>query len=515
MRKIPQFIYSIIGTPLGYLLYFIYRFICSNVGIAILIFTVIVKLAILPFSIKQQKNSAKTAIFQPKVMEIQTKYKNNPQKQQEEIAKLQNMGYKPMAGCGTMLLSFLILFGVIDVVYKPLTHIVHMNKDNIAAMVDASYDIDVAAFFANELLKTDAEVAEMKPSNQERHASIVADAQQIVDYYNANCLSEGEEPYELSILSAPTIESAKVINKVFTHSIDVAFEADPSEKKKKQKHINDTDLYGITSEESDLLAKMETEEEKDAFRAAHSFSKPTTDMLNTMNVHYGSYVATVGDPAHFAATTGMQRELYALECFGTKVGDYKCMDAYSDSVIRPEMKEELTELYGNLNFLGIPLGQVPKDHFRFPILLIPIISFIMSFLQTLVSNRMMLQSNPDAAKSMGPMKIMLYVMPLMSVWIAYTVPAGAGFYWSISYLFGIVQTLVLNKLFNPAKLREEAEAEINAMNREITVEPVKIVHEDGTEETLSQKEINRLKLAAARKADAEKYGEEYHEDDDD
>ena len=78
-----QFIYSIIGTPLGYILYFIYQFICSNVGIAILLFTLIIKLAMLPLSIKQQKNTEKSAIFAPKVKEIQTKYKNNQQKQQE------------------------------------------------------------------------------------------------------------------------------------------------------------------------------------------------------------------------------------------------------------------------------------------------------------------------------------------------------------------------------------------------------------------------------------------------
>ena len=107
-----QFIYSIIGTPLGYILYFIYQFICSNVGIAILLFTLIIKLAMLPLSIKQQKNTAKSAIFAPKVKEIQTKYRNNQQKQQEELAKLQQQGYNPMGGCGSMLLTFLLLFGV-------------------------------------------------------------------------------------------------------------------------------------------------------------------------------------------------------------------------------------------------------------------------------------------------------------------------------------------------------------------------------------------------------------------
>ena len=504
-----QFLYSLVGTPLGYILWFIYRFICSNVGIAIIIFTFIVKLAILPLSIKQQKDSAKTAIFQPKMMEIQTKYKNNQQKQQEEIMKLQQMGYKPMAGCGTMLLSFLVLFGVIDVVYKPLTHIVHMNKDTISAMIEESYDVEVASFFAEELGKSEADI-----SDKERHELIVKDAKMIVDYYNEHCLKDGEEPYDTTTLAVLDLKSVEIVNRAFVSSIDEALKADTSDKKKKQKLISNTDLYGITEDEANAINALSTEEEKEAYRAAHSFSKPTTDMLNNVGVHYGNYVST-DTGAVFSATSNMQRELYALDRFGSEVGVYKCADAYSESVLRSEVKTELSELYSNLNFLGIPLGRVPKDNMGFPLILIPIISFIMSLLQTFISQRIMMQSNPDAAKTMGTMKIMLYIMPLMSLWIAFTVPAGAGFYWTVSYLFGIIQTVLLNKLFNPAKLREKAQAEIDAMNKVVTVEAVKVIKEDGTEEILSQKEINRRKLAAARKADAEKYGEEYNEEDDD
>lgn len=512
---IYQFLYSIVGTPLGYILYFIYRFICSNVGIAIIIFTLIVKLAILPLSIKQQKASAKTAIFQPKVMEIQTKYRNNQQKYQEEIMKLQQQGYKPMAGCGTMLLSFLVLFGVIDVVYKPLTHIVHMSKDSIVAMAQESYNVEVAAFFAEEAGKSEADVAAMSDADKERHALIVKDAQMIVDYYNEHCLKEDETPYEIGVFAAPTTQSGSVVNKVFRASIEEAFKADTSDKKKKQKLIANTDLYGITEEEANAINALSNDEEKEAYRAAHSFSKHTTDMLNSVGTYFGSYVSTTDTGASFSASSNMQRELYALERFGSTVGDYRCADAYSESVLRPEVKTELLELYDNLNFLGIPLGQVPKDHMKFPMILIPIASFLMALLQTFISQRMMKQTNPDAAKGMGAMNIMLYIMPLMSLWIAFTVPAGAGFYWTISYLFGIIQTVVLNKLVNPAKLREQAQAEIDAMNRVVNVEAVKVVNEDGKEETLSQKELNRRKLAAARKADAEKYGEEYHEDDED
>ena len=113
-------------------------------------------------------------------------------------------------------------------------------------------------------------------------------------------------------------------------------------------------------------------------------------------------------------------------------------------------------------------------------------------------------------------------MPIFSIVLVFTVPAGAGFYWTISYAFGILQTLLLNKVYSPAKLRAQAEAEYNERmknaakeeKRKRQTEDLNAVSEyEG--EKLTQKEINRRKLAAARKADAEKYGEEYHEDNDD
>ena len=82
----------------------------QNFGWAIIIFTLIVKAAMFPLNLKQQKNMAISALFTPKVREIQTKYRNNQEKMQEELTKLQKEGYNPTGGCGTMLITFLILF---------------------------------------------------------------------------------------------------------------------------------------------------------------------------------------------------------------------------------------------------------------------------------------------------------------------------------------------------------------------------------------------------------------------
>ena len=515
--NIIQFLYTLPGIPLGYLLYFIYKFICSNVGIAILIFTFVVKVAMLPIYIKQQKNQAKSAIFMPKVQEIQKKYANNREKQQEELMKLQQQGYKPMGGCGSILLSFIILFGVIDVVYKPLTHIVHMNSSKITSVVEESYNVEITAFIVDEAAKTESEVQALDENGLKKHESVLKDAQKLVDYYNENCLKDDEKEIDISVFKTLDRNTVKVVETSMKSVMKAAYAEDTD-----FTVFTDTDMFKITDDEKAELEALETDEEKDEYRAEHAFGTYMTNALNTARAHYGSYKVTGEDVVSFQAISSMQRELYALECFGTETDKYKCRDAYSEAVLNSNAKEELDELYDNLNFVGIKLGQVPKDHMGFPMILVPIISFIMAFAQTFITNKINAKTNPQQAAmaGMGAMKVMMYIMPLFSLWIAFTVPAGAGFYWTISYAFGIIQTIALNKLYDPAKLRAQAEAEWNAQNktskkeRSVEVEAVKVNDENGNEETLSQKEINRRKLAAARKAQAEKYGEEYHDDDD-
>lgn len=513
-----QFLYSLIGTPLGYILYFIYHFICSNVGIAILLFTFIIKLAMLPLAIKQQKNTAKSAIFAPKVKEIQTKYKNDQQKQQEELQKLQQQGYNPMGGCGSMLLTFLILFGVLDVVYKPMTHITHTGSEKTVAMVQEAYDVEMAAIFVNEVSMTDEEAAKLKKDAVTKHEGIICDAEKIIRYYNENCLAQGDSAKDMSVFSTVSSESKNVVKTVFKDIMLKGYAEN-----EKCTLFADTDFYKLTDEENKAMNAMENADERAAYKAEHSVSDGTRAAMNTLQTHFGNYKTTSLDTVSFVATKALQRELYALESFGTVVENngvtYAYKDAFDPRIVGTELSTELTELYDNLNFIGIPLGQVPWEHMGFPIILVPIVSFLMALVQTFISNKYMAVSNPEAASSMGAMKITMYIMPVFSLWLAFTIPAGAGFYWTISYAYGIIQTIILNKLYSPEKLRAEAEAEYAAKMKTINVSASKVRDADNAlreynGEQLTQKEINRRKLAEARKADALKYGEEYHDDDD-
>ena len=88
----------ILGWPLGYVMEWIYKLI-PNYGWDIILFTLLITVIKIPLQLNQQKSMARMSAFQPMVAEIQKKYRDKPEKQQEELMKLQEQGYKPTAGC--------------------------------------------------------------------------------------------------------------------------------------------------------------------------------------------------------------------------------------------------------------------------------------------------------------------------------------------------------------------------------------------------------------------------------
>ena len=140
MDKGMNFFYILSG-PLGYVMEWIYKLLPSY-GWDIIIFTLLINIVKIPLQLSQQKSMAKMSAFQPMMMEIQTKYKDKPEKQQEEMLKLQqDYGYNPTAGCVPMLLNFLVMFGVIGVVYNPLQRIFHISA---AALTNAGEALTAA-----------------------------------------------------------------------------------------------------------------------------------------------------------------------------------------------------------------------------------------------------------------------------------------------------------------------------------------------------------------------------------
>lgn len=114
--------------------------------IAIIIFTVLTRLILLPVNIHQQKATAKTARLQPKIQKIQKKYPDprDRNKMNEEMQELYNReGHNPMnMGCGPMIFQLVFLMGIVGIIYYPLSYIIGMS--NIA-----DYSDQLTAFLEN------------------------------------------------------------------------------------------------------------------------------------------------------------------------------------------------------------------------------------------------------------------------------------------------------------------------------------------------------------------------------
>lgn len=106
----------------GYFLNYLYN-LFGNFGLAIIIFSVIIKIVLLPISIKQQKTMKKTAKVQDKLKEIQYKYSNNPEKLNHETIELyKKENLSPFSGCLGAIAQIVLLFAVFYLVRSPLTY---------------------------------------------------------------------------------------------------------------------------------------------------------------------------------------------------------------------------------------------------------------------------------------------------------------------------------------------------------------------------------------------------------
>lgn len=139
---------SIISNLLGDVLRIIVEFI-HNYGLSIILFTIFVKVLLLPLTIKQTKSTKAMQDIQPKMKEIQEKYKTKPEKQQQEIMNLyKEAKINPLAGCLPLLIQMPILFGLYAVLRDPVAYGVFADK---AAFANA----DVVFLWVQNLTKPD------------------------------------------------------------------------------------------------------------------------------------------------------------------------------------------------------------------------------------------------------------------------------------------------------------------------------------------------------------------------
>ena len=123
---------NIISNALGHVLRIIFELV-QNYGLSIILFTIVVKVLLLPLTIKQTKSTKAMQDIQPKILEIQTKYKDKPEKQQQEIMKIYTEAkINPLAGCLPLLIQMPILIALFSVLREPVTYGVFVDQAQFA-----------------------------------------------------------------------------------------------------------------------------------------------------------------------------------------------------------------------------------------------------------------------------------------------------------------------------------------------------------------------------------------------
>lgn len=301
MNAFYNFIYNIFSYPFGYVIAFLYHIFNDNYLMAILFFAIIIKLILLPSSISQQKNQAKSKRMQKRINQIKEKYKDDQKKQNEAMQEFyQKEGFSSMStGCGALFIQFFIIMGLYGAIYKPLTYILRIDR----------------------------------------------------------------------IYGKGTVEKLTNAVQAFSHS---------------------------------------------AGRRAANYNEITVL----------KYV-----PQLQQAHTG----------------------------VNPKVFPVLQDFAQHFNAVGFNFGDIPRQlmHTEHLIVLIPILSFVFAMLSSIYSMVRMRKMNDQSQSSMMSMGCMMLFMPLISLWLAFEFPVGIGVYWAFNSLLGLIQMIILDRVYTPEKVIAE------------------------------------------------------------
>lgn len=177
-----------------------------------------------------------------------------------------------------------------------------------------------------------------------------------------------------------------------------------------------------------------------------------------------SYILNIGEDVIAKATTLTATLLGKEASVITELDIVQNVDKLvSQDASLAGLQQEVSTL--NFNLFGINLTETPHFDLGFSqigwIWLIPILSFATAMLSSVVSLRMQKKTNPQA----GSMGGMMLLMPLLSLWIAFTVPGAVGFYWACSNVANMIIQIFMQRIYGPYTMIAREEAKLVAARR--------------------------------------------------
>lgn len=126
-----------ICVPFAWLVRLFYN-LTGSYGVALILFTLVIKLIMLPFQMKSKKGMMRMSRVSGRMQELQRQYKNNPQRYQMEVQKLyQEEGANPMSGCLWNFIPLPILLALYSIIRQPITHFMMLGEDVVLKAYNA------------------------------------------------------------------------------------------------------------------------------------------------------------------------------------------------------------------------------------------------------------------------------------------------------------------------------------------------------------------------------------------
>ncbi len=368
-------LFDIIRVPFGFLIKWLYN-LCNNYFVAILIFSILLKLVMFPFGIKQQKNSQKQASLRPKENIIRKKYAGRTDratqlKMNTEIQELyQKENFSPLGGCLPLLVSMIVLLSVFGVVRSPLQY--------------------------------------------------MADIPTVQNFDTADAISK--------TVTYMVFEDEKNLTNYKDSEISKFLKLSPKK--------DSSDPRGYTNEEFWEIF------DKGGFNFYAGINS-----ITYIKEHKEEFIRVFDRATH-----------YDVKGNAVSVGNGIDANVVSGEKIASALPE--LELFD-----GFDLGTIPNISLLSEekigqklLLLIPVLNLVFAYFGQALTRKYSYQ--PEQAQEVqNQTKMMNIFMPLMSFFIAYSVPSAVGIYWMISSLLSPVQQIVLSKMYpikeiTPEEMRE-------------------------------------------------------------
>lgn len=266
-----------IANLFGYLLNFLYN-LFNNYGIAIIVFTILLRIVLIPITVSQQKSMKKNAKVQEKMKEIQKKYKNNPEKlNQETIELYKREKVSPFSGCLSSIIQIILIISVFWLVSKPLTYMKKVDSNKVNEYI--------------EQIKTEEGKASAYPEIQIIQTKSAEDSEVAInmDFLGLDLSkvpNQNLKDIKVYIIPVLYVITSFVSIKMTNNMQDKAKEKKKAEQQKKATENNET------SEEKALISEEEAKSEE-AMEAMQNMTKSMNYMIPIMSITI-AFIAPLG-----------------------------------------------------------------------------------------------------------------------------------------------------------------------------------------------------------------------------